>query len=315
MGLFNRGFNRTKSGESVAEQVAATKLPGLVKLRALQFLLFGLVAVGAVGGVVGLASFGDEGVSIDEISTEAAAKIEAPGDLGVGGFGEVYVSVWLSSGSTSLESLKPYFPDAVNMVGVESDRFWPAHTATVDVEAVGEGYWSVTVAADVLERTEEAVLVPSGIRFYIFGVVKSEGGFVATSLPAQIPAPPTLEAPERVIEQLERPTGELEPVSQAAQGFFSALLAGSGDIDRFVAPDTTIVPISPAPFVSVEVSRVGAKQEQADPTRILVRVEVEAISATGNSQILQYTIVFKSRADRWEVLDLTGATPLMETNQ
>ena len=300
--------------KSKKDKVRATKrrrdpaLGGLWRLRALRIFFFVAMFIGLIGGAKALL-FAPSATPAEPIAAETPV-FDAPRDIGVGGFGELYISAWLGAGRSNAGVLAPYYSNGADLTAVTSGRFWAARTAVVSVEETEPDYWAVTVAADVLVADEEGVYQPGGIRYYTVGVVKADDGFGATGLPAQVPAPPTLEAPELVIEAMGPPSGELEPFAEALDGFFDALLAGSGDLERYVSPDTSIAAITPAPFVETEVRSLGARPEVADPTRHLVRVEVIATDGIGNVQILQYTAVMSERAERWEVVELVAASPV-----
>ena len=152
------------------------------------------------------------------------------------------------------------------------------------------------VAADVLVADEDGAYTPGGIRYYTMGIVKSDEGFGAEGSPLRSRPPRTLDAPDLVIAGLEPPSGDLEPIAGAVDGFLDALLAGKGDLERFVAPDTSLSPIDPAPFTDVEVMSIGARPEVDSPSRYFVRAQVAATDETDNTQILQYTIVMSQRA-------------------
>ena len=283
-------------------------LAGLWRLRVLRAVFFVALVVGLVGGTKALLSTsaaGTGGVAATEVPL-----IEAPRDVGVGGFGELYIATWLGAGRSNAAVIAPYYSNPIDFTGVVAGRFWAARTAVVAVTEVDTDYWAVTVAADVLVADEEAVHRPGGIRFYTIGVVRTDEGFGASGLPAQVPAPATLESPELVIDVLEHPNGGLVPLAGALDGFFDALLAGSGDLERYVSPRTSIAAITPAPFTETEVRSLGARPEVGDPDRHLVRVEVFATDGVGNAQVLQYTAVVSLRAERWEVVELVAAPPV-----
>ena len=303
------GDKSAKAGKRQPKRRRDPALPGLYRVRAMRALLVLLLVLGAAGGTKALVtSPPPPGPTEAEIA--AMTTVDVPRDIGVGGFGELYVSAWLTAGRTTQEVIAAYYPTGVDFNQVNSGAFWAARTATVDVIDQGDNYWAVTVAADVLSN-QEGTFEAAGIRFYTFGVVKTDDGFVATTLPAQVPAPPTLALPELVIEFLNAPTSaEIEPIAEALGGFFRALLAGAGDIDRYVTPNTHLAPITPAPFATVEVRSLGARPEVEDPNRLLVRVEIRASDAAGNAQVMQYTVTVAQRAARWEVVELVAASPI-----
>ena len=280
----------------------------LWRIRAVRSLMVIALVVGALGGAKALVSNAPGSTPADAQVTEPI--VEVPRDVGVGGFGELYISAWLSAGRDNATVIAPYYSEPVDLTRVTAGRLWAARTAVISVEEVDIDYWAVTVGADVLVADEDGTFQPAGIRYYTLGVIKTNDGFGASGLPAQVPAPPTLEAPELVIDVLEHPSGDLEPIAAALDGFFGALLAGSGDLERYVAPETSLAPITPAPFTATEVRSLGARPEVADPNRHLVRAEVVATDDAGNVQILQYTAVMSQRAERWEVVELVAASPV-----
>lgn len=282
---------------------------GLWRVRALRLLLLAAMFIGLVGGTKALL-FTSTAAPPAADAAVGEVMVEPARDIGVGGFGELYISAWLAAGRSNPAVIVPYYSEGADLTPVASGRFWASRTAVVAIEETEPGYWAVTVAADVLVADEDDVYQPGGIRYYTVGVTKTDTGFGATGLPAQVPAPPTVAAPELVIDDLSAPTGDLEPFAEALDGFFDALLAGSGDIERYIAPSTSIAAIAPPPFVETEVRSLGARPEVQDPSRHLVRVEVLATDGVGNAQILQYTAVMSERSQRWEVVELVAASPV-----
>lgn len=283
---------------------------GLWRVRTLRMMLLAAMAIGVVGGTKALLFTPSASETAAADATTATVMVEPARDIGVGGFGELYISAWLGAGRSNAAVLAPYYSHPADLTAVVTGRFWASRTATVAIEEAEPGYWAVTVAADVLVADDNDVYQPGGIRYYTVGVTKTDTGFGATGLPAQVPAPPTVDAPELVIDDLVAPTGDLEPFAAALDGFFDALLAGSGDIERYIAPETTIQAIAPAPFTETEIRSLGARPEVEDPSRHLVRAEVLATDGIGNAQILQYTAVMSERSQRWEIVELVAASPV-----
>ena len=298
--------DKSKQGGSTRRR-RDPSLGGMWRIRTLRLVMITALIVGAVGGAKALLTSTGNAAPL-ALATEPIAKV--PRDIGVGGFGELYISAWLGAGRGNATVIASYYSTPVDFTPVTAGGLWAARTAVVSIEEVDTDYWAVMVAADVLIAAEEGTYQPGGIRYYTVGVVKTAEGFAASGLPAQVPPPATLEAPELVIDVLEHPSGELEPIADALDGFFDALLAGSGDLERYVSPETSLTPITPAPFVDTTVRSLGARPEVADPNRHLVRAEVLATDATGNAQILQYTAVMSLRSERWEVSELVAATPI-----
>lgn len=283
--------------------------PRLWLPRLMRLVLLASLAVGVAGGTKALLPTPDpaDGEAGELL---APAPVEIPRDLGVGGFAELYIAAWLGAGRDNADALTPYYSTPVDLIAVEAGRLWASRTTVVEVTEASDDYWAVTVAADVLVADEEGSYQPGGIRYYTVAIIETDAGFGAAGLPAQIPPPATLDAPELAIDVLQAPTGDLEPLAEALEGFFDAFLAGSGDLVRYVSPETSLAPISPPPFADTEVRAIGARPEVDDLNRYLVRVEIMATDPSGNSQILHYTVIIAQRARRWEVSELMAAPPL-----
>ena len=97
-------------------------------------------------------------------------------------------------------------------------------------------------------------------------------------------------------------------LERAVAAFLAAYLTGVGDVGRYTVPGSSLVPIEPVPFVTVEVTRAGSATS-ADGTQ-LVAALVRATDAAGRSQVLGYSLVVSQRDGRWEVVELLPAAPL-----
>jgi hypothetical protein len=307
------GDKKRKKGERRSRTRQDPALPGMWQIRAMRAGLLALLLIGAVGGASELLGSGNRAAAEATATATAPQEPEPAGDLGAGGFAELYVAAWLSAGRRSTEAIAPYYPEPVSLADAEAGRYRAARTSTLGLErAEGDDYWSVTVAADVVRTGEDGVEEPVGVRYYTVGVLGTGDGFVATTLPAQVPGPATLATPERAIEDLEAPEGELEAVGRALEGFFDALLTGSGDIERYVVPENQLTAIDPVPFETAEIESLGARPNVDDPTLMLVRVAVVATDSDGAGIVMHYTLTVQQRSERWEVVELMGATPLGE---
>jgi hypothetical protein len=289
----------------------------LWSIRATHLALSGALLVGATGGSVALVTAA-RGTPPPLTAEAVLAEIEvepAP-DLGAAGFAELYVSTWLTAGRDSEDLLTSFTAQRIDLHQVTSGGYWSAKTVVVDLTEVTENYWSVLVAAEVLARSDDDTTAAeyrnTGIRYYTVGVVHHDTGFVVTSLPAQVSPPTTLNPPALAVDNLEASTAssDLAEVADTMTGFVQAFLAGTGDLDRYLAPGTALVPISPAPFTTAEITALGTAPSPEDPDGVLARVEVLATDNAGNSQALEYSAVLATRDDRWEVTGLVPAAPL-----
>jgi hypothetical protein len=277
-------------------------LPRVYAVRATTVALWVLVAVGAMAGVAGLAT---------RTTPATAAAVDPPApSVAVEGFAELFVATYLGAGEEDrVRALAPFYPGATLQLERKLATLYVTRTATVAASEISEGYWSITVAAEVLEPAGEDAYRPGGTRFYQVGVVESDGALAATSLPGQVPAPATAEAPELGVEGFRRANSS-EPTTQAMQRFFAALVAGDGELDRYVAPGTGLRAVDPAPYASVEVERVALRSlnEAEDAYRALV--EVAATDAAERTQVFHYALELAMREGRWEVTELLPAVPL-----
>lgn len=271
-------------------------------VRATTVGLWALVGVGALAGLAGLAT---------RSAPATAAVVEpAPPSVSAEGFAEMFVATHLGAGEEDrAAALAPFYPGATLQLEPNLATLYVTRTATVAATEVSEGYWSITVAAEVLEPAAEDAYRPGGTRFYQVGVVEAGGALAATSLPGQVPAPATAEAPELDVEGFRR-ADAAEPTTEAMQRFFAALVAGDGELDRYVAPGTGLRAVDPAPYASVEVQRVALRSlnEADDAYRALV--EVAATDAAERTQVFHYALELAMREGRWEVTELLPAVPL-----
>ncbi|WP_333734620.1 conjugal transfer protein, partial [Streptomyces sp. IBSBF 3010] len=211
--------------------------------------------------------------------------------------------------------------------------------AAVKVREVSGGYWSVTVAARVVPTAtmakpkpgpkpeggsgsgSEAGSASSGtvLRYFQVAVRSGAGGALsAAALPAEVAAPVAGEAPALAYGQ-SVPVPAADPAGQTLAGFFAAYLAGSGQLDRYLSPGTTLSAVSPAPYSRVEVAQVaetgtndpGAQQSTpADGARRELLVQVAATDAAGQERPLVYAIAITARDGRWEIGSVEGAPVL-----
>ena len=90
--------------------------------------------------------------------------------------------------------------------------------------------------------------------------------------------------------------------------FLAAYLTGVGDLGRYTVPESSLVPVEPAPFVTVEIIRSGSATS-VDGTQHVAAL-VRATDAAGRGQVLEYSLVVSQRDGRWEVAELLPAAPL-----
>lgn len=289
------GAAKRAGPEATSHGLAATT-------RAMSLGLWVLIGLAALGGLKGF-------LAGPARASAPVAKPPAP-TVGPQGFAELFVSTYLGAGQGTEDSLRPFYPQAVEFRDVRPGVLYAARTTTLDARPVGERYWSVTVAADVLSVAADGYH-PVGTRFYQVGVAGSpDGGYVATSLPAQVPAPLVARLPDLEVGTLEDVNPD-DAVAEAVSRFAAAFLTGNGELVRYVAPTANLRPVQPAPFTGVRLTRLGARVLPGPDKAQQVVAEFRATDAAGRVELLQYALELAQRSGRWEVRALLPAPPLV----
>jgi hypothetical protein len=264
--------------------------------------LWFLVALGAFGGCVGLLRPSAEPAA--RVADDAASAT-VPADTA--GFAELAVTTWVeAAGEDDEEALNALF--AVNPstnAGDAGQRRVSGGTHVVDARRVADGYWAVTVATPVEEQVDDAWR--SGGTWYLeVGVAETDGRLIAVTEPALVPAPAEPDDPPRPSGGgLGVPSLDDEDMATTVEGFLSALVAADGDVSRYLAPDVTITPVTPAPFEQVTLQRWVVSDLGDGVAR--VRVAARGASANGVPRTVSYELGLAERAGRWEVTSLSGA--------
>jgi hypothetical protein len=160
--------------------------------------------------------------------------------------------------------------------------------------------------------TTPAPSVPLGTRYYTVGVQAFGGGYVAATVPMEVAAPAPAKARATVFGPAGAPS-DGDPVADTTSRFLAALLAGLGDIGRYLAPGSTVAPIVPAPFTQVTVtglSKVSIAMPAGAAPRIEVLAGAECTDSAGRVQELVYVLDMTRLLGRWDVSRLIGAPPL-----
>ena len=166
--------------------------------------------------------------------------------------------------------------------------YWVNRAAAVAAEPSGDGTWTVTVAADVLEAAGD-VYESAGIHYYQVGVDTLGSTPVVTSGPARVPRP----EPTVMVDHLTRPAA---PDQQAAiVSFLERYLTGRDESGRY--PPGSVSPMfAEPPYVSIEVAEVVS-----DPAGGVLRARVTATAASGAVTRLEYLLSATTQTGLWEV--------------
>lgn len=231
-----------------------------------------------------------------------------------GSVAEGYVGTWLAATRSDAGALAGYI-DLSGMSLAEQ----PFEYRNLTIAAIGDttsaGMVQVTVAAEVKETlpaTEEnqEPVITWPQRYFAVTIDVTNGGASPVGLPRAVASP------QRTGEDVPGFGTALtaaDPLAQAIASFLQSYAAGTGDITRYVAPQTDIAPITPAPYLTVKPTDFRAAgdvpEEPVDGTAVVTLTDVELISATGQQATAQYALELTVRAGRWEVSSLNPDLP------
>jgi hypothetical protein len=267
-------------------------------------ILWPVLAVSVFGGA--------QRTAVSAPSATTATRSVA--EQSAGSVAEGYVGTWLSATRSDAVSLASYI-DLSGMSLAEQ----PFEYRNLTVAAVGDttsaGMVQVTVAAEVketqpaMEEKQEPVITwPQ--RYFAVTIAVTNGGVSPVGLPRAVASP------QRTGEDVPGFGTTLtaaDPLAQAIASFLQSYATGTGDITRYAAPQTVIVPITPAPYLTVKPTdfRVAGAvpEEPADGTAVVTLTDVVLISGAGQQATAQYALELTVRAGRWEVSSLDPDLP------
>ena len=269
--------------------------------------LWGLVALGAIGGLVGLLRPAAEPAAQGTGASESAS---VPPEMA--GFAELAVRTWIeASGDEDDAAVGALFAVNPSTAAGDSGRRRVGATDTVGARQLDGGdYWAVTVAAGVDELGGDRRWRSAGMWYVEIGVVRDErGALVAVGEPALVPPPAApADEPRPAGGGLGVPSSDDEEMASTVEGFLSALVAGDGDVSRYLAPGVEIAPVTPAPFEQIALQRWSVTE--LSDTEVRIRLTARGASAAGVPRTVSYELGLKQRAGRWEVRSLSGAPTL-----
>ncbi|MGQ4354889.1 conjugal transfer protein [Streptomyces drozdowiczii] len=254
-----------------------------------------------------------------------AVQPSSGGTTGPGGFAEMYVAEFLRAGEGSEGELAAFYARAADLeLGGRPDATQVGQIAAVRVAEIEPGrYWSVTVAARVLEPASKDG-EQAGIRMRFFQVpieADREGGpLAALALPAEVAAPGGGTRKAKLAYGAPLSAQTSDPAVDTVSRFFGAYLSGSGDLGRYVSPGTRLSAVRPAPYQSVTVTQLSAETAFQDSDgdgrigapsgqeQLRLVVDVKAARPDGIARPLSYALTLSGRDGRWEVAAL-DSTP------
>lgn len=289
------------------ELLQRRRLSPRVRVRAVRIVLWMLMVSGPVAAVLVANEVSAVRHELDAISKSATAEVP-PDTGGAEGFAELFIATYLSAGEDLPDVLLPFLENP-SLAGMEVGSWFATRTASVGAQELADSYYAILVAAEVVaaDRADgNLVWVPAGTQFYSVGVVETEAGWVVVGLPSLVSAPPRATAPETSMGRLDGL--DTEPgLEEMLLRFLAALLAGDGELTRYISPSSQVVGVDPPPFVTVEILRAGLVDIDGFTQVTLV---VRATDAADRAQVLQYSLIVEPRDGRWEVSQLLPAPQL-----
>lgn len=217
-------------------------------------------------------------------------------------------------------------------------------SSVAQVEPADDGVWSVTVGADVAEPAPGSTPAPAPSggtgkgaeaeaaatplvwvrRYFQVPVLVNRTdtewsgpdlAVTALALPAPVPGPaaaaepPDLDYPETI-----SPTSA---AGQSVAGFLAAMVAGDGEITRYLRPGTSVSAVTPAPYTAAAVTGIKGSHEatespaDGDGTHALITTELTRLD--GDKTTAQYVLTLVARDGRWEVAGVEPAVRIDTT--
>ncbi|WP_285100537.1 conjugal transfer protein [Promicromonospora sp. MEB111] len=212
-------------------------------------------------------------------------------------------------------------------------------SSVAQVEEAENDVWSVTVGVDVAEpapgstpppadaqaKGEQAEVPLVWVRRYFQVPVLVQRtdtrysgpdlAVTALALPSPVPGPAAAaDPPDLGYSETISPTS---PAGQSVAGFLAAMVAGDGEITRYLRPGTSVSAVTPAPYTAVAVTGIKGSHEvtedpaDGDGTHALTTVELTRLD--GNKTTAQYVLTLVARDGRWEVAGVEPAVRIDTT--
>jgi hypothetical protein len=292
-----------------ASEARRPRLNPIIPIRGLQALLWLLVVSGPAAALVATAHLSTVSSQLEVVQAAATAADRPADSSGASGFAELFIATYLDAGEDSTTGLER-FVDGITLDGVEAGSWSVVRTTSLGAEEIAPGYFSVTVAAELITHTtgsdSTSVAEPVGMLFYSIGVAEADSGWTVVGLPSLMPAPARVSAPDLLVDRLHGIDDS--SLTDMVARFLSAYLTGEGELTRYLAPSASVVGVRPSPFSAVEVLRSGLAENKQGGT--VVALVARATDAAGRAQLLEFWLAVSQRDGRWEVTEVLAAPPL-----
>ncbi|MCO7219527.1 conjugal transfer protein [Klenkia sp. PcliD-1-E] len=263
--------------------------------------LWACLVCGPIGAAVGVLAVAGQPAAATPVA--AAATDSSAEQAAVSEFAQRFVTTWLTTARGNETALDTF----INTTGLRLAQVPSTVTdpATSSITRTATGDWAVTVAATVTGPSAGGEAPTSGRQFFLVAVHYDGGSLIAPTLPAPVAAPTRAQPPSLDYPYTATPS---DPVAVATGEFLSALLAGVGDVTRYVTPGVDIAAIQPAPYVAVDQRTVRVDQELGEDTQtpttgdtLRVLTTADVTSPAGQVIAVQYALTLTAREGRWEV--------------
>jgi len=235
------------------------------------------------------------------------------------------VRKWLTASPDTEDEVLPLFVEPPTLEGLSAGDVSVGRVTTIAGRVLQENYWAVTVEAEVTETVPvvdpddpaaaEDAAEPETERhtstWYLEVPIVGDPqtGLLALTRPSVLPGPPTPSTGWRASVNRPVTPGEDDATVETVEGFLDALLAGSGDPGRYVAPGVQVRAAAPPPFADTAVVDVAIDQMREGEYRVLA--QIKATTPGGARQMFSYELVVVERVDRLEITQFAGAPTLV----
>lgn len=276
--------------------------------------LWGAVALGALGGILGYVRSGRAPEVTETGTVDEEAGVPAP----VAGLAEVAVREWLTTSTENRDRLNELFLTPPPLDNSDTSRIQVLRTTAIAGSRLNTaGYWTVTVAADVVESAGEdggpgALPTTWYVEIGITGT--TGGGLAALTVPAIVPPPTLSEAAFAPNAPSPGPPSSNDPIANRVEEFLNALLAGHGNPDDHMADGLHIRAVTPAPFANVELVELSEQEITEGKSKGDVRVWAIVELSTNGGSVYEagYELKVRKEIDRWRIVAVYGA-PKVDT--
>jgi len=200
--------------------------------RGVHALLWTLLTGAVLLGLVSLLNAGARRGTAAGAPTGPAPTADMP----PGGCAELLITAWLAGDTAVLGSLV-----GADVPRLPAGRRAAAHTYTVSAQPVpgAASQWAYLIGAEVINVDKKGGRSPAGVQFFTATLTRGAaggacGGWVAPALPAQ--AAGLSAAGEVDLDYPRSMPVSGHPIADTVSPFFAALLAGGGEVDRYLSP-------------------------------------------------------------------------------